>query len=223
MAEGRALQITVVVGVSPALPSHDCRQRRRPRSSPVRMAPSHTWQTLPVMPATGTLVVLRGNSGSGKSTVARMLQQRFDRAKCLVVAQDRVRREMLREREVAGGLNVELIEAIATWGLDRGLIVVLEGILNTSRYQPMLERLRSRSRTAHFFAWDLDFEETVSRHGQRPQRMDFSSEDMAQWYHGWQPLDFVDETRFDAETTADHAVERIARAIAGSLGTKRAS
>jgi Zeta toxin len=132
-SRGRPLQITVVVGVSPALPSHDCRQRRRPRSSPVRVAPSHTWQTLPVMPATGTLVVLRGNSGSGKSTVARMLQQRFDRAKCLVVAQDRVRREMLGEREVAGGLNVELIEAIATWGLDRGLIVVLEGILNTHR------------------------------------------------------------------------------------------
>jgi predicted kinase len=166
------------------------------------------------MDRSGTLVVLRGNSGSGKSTVARMVQRRFDRATCLVVGQDRVRREMLRERDVAGGLNVELIGAIASWGLDRGLIVVVDGILNRSRYQRMLERLRGRSGDAHFFAWDLDFDETVRRHAQRPQHTDFSAEEMADWYHGWQPLDFVDETRFDADTTAEEAVEVIATAIA---------
>jgi predicted kinase len=163
----------------------------------------------------GTLVVLRGNSGSGKSTVARMLQQRFERATCLVVAQDRVRRDMLREREVAGSLNVDLIEAIATWGLDRGLIVVVDGILNAGRYQRMLERLCTRASAAHFFAWDLEFDETVRRHADRPQRTEFSPEDMAGWYHGWQPLDFVNETRFDVATTADQAVELIATAISG--------
>ena len=162
----------------------------------------------------GILVVLRGNSGSGKSTVARMVQQRFDRGTCLIVEQDRVRREMLRERDVAGALNIHLIEAIATWGLDRGLVVVVDGILNRSRYQRMLERLRDRSSSAHFFAWDLEFAETVRRHGQRPQRTVFTAEDMAPWYHGWNPLDFVEETKFDAKTTAAAALECIATAIA---------
>ncbi|MEU6585921.1 AAA family ATPase [Nocardia sp. NPDC046763] len=41
------------------------------------------------------LVVLRGNSGSGKTTIARAVQQRFDRAECLVVSQDMVRRIMI--------------------------------------------------------------------------------------------------------------------------------
>lgn len=166
------------------------------------------------MGGAGILVVLRGNSGSGKSTVARVLQQRFDHATCLIVEQDHVRRKMLREREAADGLNIELIEAIAAWGLDRGLIVIVEGILNRSRYQRMLERLRGRSSSSHFFAWDLGFDETVRRHEQRPQRTEFSPEDMAEWYHGWNPLDFVHETRFDASTTVDDAVGRIAAAIA---------
>ncbi|WP_169815175.1 hypothetical protein [Nocardia uniformis] len=36
----------------------------------------------------GTLVVIRGNSGSGKSTTAIEVQQRFGRGTCAVVAQD---------------------------------------------------------------------------------------------------------------------------------------
>ncbi|MHA7247960.1 AAA family ATPase [Arthrobacter tecti] len=161
----------------------------------------------------GTLVVLRGNSGSGKSTVARMLQRRFDRGACLVVAQDRVRRDMLRERDLAGAVNSELIEVIAAWGLDRGLAVVVEGILSAGRYQRMLERLSRRASNAHFFAWDLEFEETVRRHAERPERTEFSPDDMAEWYHGWQTLDFVDEIRLDASVTPDVAVELVAAAI----------
>lgn len=63
----------------------------------------------------GTLVVLRGNSGSGKSTAARRIQEQHDRAQCLVVGQDQVRRTMLRERDVAGGENIDLLESIAEW------------------------------------------------------------------------------------------------------------
>ncbi|TXR57201.1 AAA family ATPase [Quadrisphaera setariae] len=44
----------------------------------------------------GTLVVLRGNSGSGKTTVARAVQRRFPKGTCAVVSQDRIRREVLR-------------------------------------------------------------------------------------------------------------------------------
>ena len=95
-----------------------CRWCVQPRADPWRdpCQGAHTWQTAGAMGSAGILVVLRGNSGSGKSTVARMLQQRFDRGTCLIVEQDRVRREMLRERDIAGALNIQLIEAIATFG-----------------------------------------------------------------------------------------------------------
>jgi energy-coupling factor transporter ATP-binding protein EcfA2 len=174
--------------------------------------PPGVWQAVG-METSGTLIVLRGNSGSGKSTVARMVQQQFDHATCLLVDQDRVRRDMLREFDVAGAANIELIESIAGWGLDRGLTVVVEGILNAGRYQRMLERLSLRASRACFFAWDLEFDETVRRHGERPQRTEFSPDDMAEWYHGWQPLDFVSEARIGAATTADATVELIVAAI----------
>lgn len=60
------------------------------------------------------LVVLRGNSASGKSTVAAEIRNRFGRGLALV-GQDNLRRTVLRERDVAGGANTGLIDT----GLDR--------------------------------------------------------------------------------------------------------
>ena len=120
---------------------------------------------------------------------------------------------MLRELDVAGGINVELIESIAMWGLRRGMVVVVEGIFNVRRYEAMLNRVASCAARSFFFAWDLEFDETARRHGKRPQHDAFTIEDMADWYHGWQPLSFVQETRFDASVSADEAVKAISREL----------
>ena len=40
------------------------------------------------------LIILRGNSGSGKTTVARALQRKFGR-NTMVISQDIIRRDML--------------------------------------------------------------------------------------------------------------------------------
>ncbi|WP_433734602.1 adenylyl-sulfate kinase [Nocardia sp. CA-129566] len=78
--------------------------------------------------------MIRGNSASGQSTVAAALQRRFDRGTCAVVAQDVVRREMVRESDEAGAFNIALIEHIARLCLSRGLVVVVQGIVNADRY-----------------------------------------------------------------------------------------
>lgn len=142
-----------------------------------------------------------------------MLQESFDQGGCLVVSQDRVRLDMLRERDVAGAGHIELIESIATWGLRRDLVVIVEGILNVRRYERVLERLDGDAAHSLFFAWDLEFEETARRHAERPQRDQFTVEEMAEWYHGWQPLGFVEETRFDASVSAQGAVNVITAAL----------
>lgn len=162
------------------------------------------------------LIVLRGNSGSGKTTVARAVQSRFGYAQCAVVSQDRIRRELLREPDVAGGVNIELVESIASFCLARGLVTIVEGIFNAGRYGAMLERLAGAAPRSLFYAWDLSFDETVRRHDTRPQREDFTAEEMAEWYHGWQPLPFVEEVRFDASVLLDEAVARVLRDLAGS-------
>ncbi|MEY9953361.1 AAA family ATPase [Leifsonia sp. EB34] len=165
----------------------------------------------------GALVVLRGNSGSGKSTVARLVQGEFGPGECLVVAQDVVRRQLLDDADSADTANVDLIETIASWGLARGLVVVVEGILNAGRYQRALERLAAAAPGPRFFAWDLPLEETVRRHATRAKAEVFTADEMSGWYHGWQPLDFVTETRLDASVSARAAADLVLDAIRASL------
>ncbi|QNE34048.1 kinase [Leifsonia shinshuensis] len=162
--------------------------------------------------ASGVLVVLRGNSGSGKSTVARLVQAGFGPGECLVVPQDTVRRELLGDTDSAGAGDIDLIETIAGWGLARGLVVVVEGILNAGRYQRALERLAGMASGSHFFGWDLPLEETLRRHGTRTKADAFTADEMSDWYHGWQPLDFVTERRFDTSVSAREAADRVLEA-----------
>ncbi|MEU0542256.1 hypothetical protein ABZ319_20530 [Nocardia sp. NPDC005978] len=161
------------------------------------------------------LVVIRGNSGSGKSTVASAVQRLFPRGRCLLVPQDIVRRHMLREYDTPSGGNVELIERIAGFGLERGLVVVVEGILSVGHYGGMLERLSGRAEFAFHYSFDLTFEETLVRHAGRKQAGEFGAVEMAGWYHGWQPLGFVDEVRIDVGWGVGDVVERIHRDVLG--------
>lgn len=157
----------------------------------------------------GVLVVIRGNSASGKSSTAAAVQRRFDHSRCAVVSQDTVRRNMLREFDEPGGFNIDLIEQIARSCLTRGMVVIVEGILDANRYGPMLERLVTSARRALLYSFDLTFAETLIRHAGRPQAATIPPEQMAGWYHGWQPLPFADETRIDATWTLDAIVDRI--------------
>jgi len=161
------------------------------------------------------LVVVRGNSGSGKSTVARGVQERFASGECALIEQDNFRRTILREGDFAGALNIKLIEQAASTCLEHGLVVIVEGIFHTARYESMLERL-SRATTAStlFYAYDLTFAETMRRHVTRPKSKTFGYDQMVEWYHGWQPLAFVPEVRVDSSWSESATVNRIASDIA---------
>ncbi|MBX9470758.1 hypothetical protein [Microcella sp.] len=73
----------------------------------------------------------------------------------------------------------------------------------------MLERLAQAATVAYFFAFDLTLEETLRRHRHRPQALEFGEDKIRDWYHGWQPLDFVAEHRITADETAEQSVERV--------------
>ncbi|MFI6757481.1 kinase [Rhodococcus sp. BL-253-APC-6A1W] len=155
------------------------------------------------------LVVIRGDSGSGKSTVARAVQYRFGKAECAVVAQDNVRRTILREHDEAGGFNIDLIEMIARECMARGRVTIVEGILDTDRYAGMLERLATAANRALFYTFSLTYKQTLARHATRPEASEFTPEDMRGWYRGHQPLPFADETVFDASWSTNAVVNRI--------------
>ncbi|MEU8628794.1 AAA family ATPase [Streptomyces sp. NPDC048669] len=128
------------------------------------------------------LVLLRGNSASGKSSIAAGLRERFGRGLALV-GQDNLRRTVLRERDRPGAANIGLIDAVVRYSLDAGYHVVLEGILYAGHYGPMLMRLREdhRGRT-HCYYLDIDFAETVRRHATKPQADEYGEAELRDWY-----------------------------------------
>jgi predicted kinase len=154
------------------------------------------------------LIVLRGNSGSGKSTIATNLQSRLP-GPTAVLAQDYFRRVIYNQREQDSLAHADLLEAAAAHCLRAGQNVILDGIFNASRYSPMLERVRSIADNSRFYAFDLDLEETIRRHQSRSKAADFTVDELTSWYHGWQPLSFVQERRIGRTESVAATVNRI--------------
>ena len=146
----------------------------------------------------------------------------FTSGDCALIEQDHFRRVMLREKDVVGALNVDLIEQAGSTCLERGLVVIVEGILNAARYESMLQRLSAKTPGASlFYAYDLTLAETLRRHVTRAKSVSFGSAEMEEWYHGWQPLAFVPEVHFDSSWTQNAAINRIVADIAAVRATGR--
>ncbi|MFD6532624.1 AAA family ATPase [Streptomyces sp. NPDC060184] len=157
------------------------------------------------------LVVLRGNSASGKSAVAAGVRERFGRGVALV-GQDNLRRTVLRERDRPGAANIGLIDAVARYALDAGFHVVLEGILYADHYGGMLARLRADHRgPTHGYYLDVPFEETLQRHATKPIAEVVGADDLRSWYR---PLDLLPggtETVVGASSALADTVDRVLR------------
>lgn len=127
------------------------------------------------------LIVLRGNSGSGKSTVARRLRELSGR-KIAIVSQDNVRREILKEKEADGGAHIALIGQIAAYALGIGYDVILEGILCSHRYAEMIETLSWSCAETYAYYFDVSLEETFRRHATKPNAHEFGEKEMREWF-----------------------------------------
>ncbi|MGV9211611.1 kinase [Micromonospora sp. RB23] len=158
------------------------------------------------------LVCIRGNSGSGKSSIGRELRRRHGRG-CALVEQDYLRRILLRERDKPGGAAPALIGQTVRFALDHGYHVVMEGIMHTSRYRGMLTALRDGHRGQSLFCYlDVSLAETLRRHLTRPQVTEFTAEHMSGWYAAHDVLGWPDELVLPETTGLDEAVEAIAAA-----------
>ncbi|MFG2949972.1 AAA family ATPase [Streptomyces adustus] len=155
------------------------------------------------------LVVLRGNSASGKSSVAAGLRERFGRGLALV-GQDNLRRIVLRERDRPGAANIGLIDLTARYALEAGFHVVVEGILYADHYGDMLAALCTDHRgPSHGYYLDVPFGETLARHATKPIADDVDQAQLRAWYR---PLDLLPggfETVVGADSTLPETVDRI--------------
>lgn len=155
------------------------------------------------------LVLLRGNSASGKSSIAAGIRERFGRGLALV-GQDNLRRIVLRERDRPGGANIGLIDTVARYSLDAGYHVVLEGILYADHYGPMLRQLRADHRgPTHGYYLDIAFDETLRRHATKPQADELGETELRTWYRPRDLLPDGAESVIGADSSLAGTIDRI--------------
>ncbi|MFW5421053.1 kinase [Nocardiopsis sp. CNT-189] len=156
-------------------------------------------------------MVLRGPSGAGKSTLAAQIRSHCG-PPIAVIGQDTVRRLILKEKDVPGGVNISMISLMAAHALDSGHHVVLEGIMAARRYAGMLTGLAERHRgTTRMFYLDVSFSETLRRHTTRPQAAEFGEPEMRSWYLERDLLPDGREQIIPEEATLQTGLETIMR------------
>ena len=152
------------------------------------------------------LVMLRGNSGSGKSSVAKALQKKFGH-NTMLISQDVIRRETLWVHDGVGTLALPLMVNLLQYGKGHCGVVILEGILRADWYQELFE-CALREFHNHIFAYyyDLPFEETLLRHQTKPKRFEFGEEEMRRWWNEKDYIGFIPEKTLTEQVGLEEAV-----------------
>lgn len=160
------------------------------------------------------LIVIRGNSGSGKSSVAEGIRAAYG-PRVAWIEQDHVRRIVFAELDEPDGANITAIGQLARLALERGFTTVVEGIMPTIRYGEMLAELAGEhGGPSYFFYLDVPFEETSRRHLTRAKATAFSVEEMRTWYTERDLLGRPDETVVDESSSLAQTIGTVAK-IAG--------
>ena len=168
-------------------------------ASPAGHDPAHTPR----------LIVIRGNSASGKSAVAAGIREKYGRG-LAIVGQDNLRRVVLREHDKPGGANIDLIDLTARFALSRGYHTIVEGIFNAEHYGQMLTALISdQAGSAFAYFLDVPFDETLRRHATKTGVLKYGEAEMRRWYRGLDLLPGGIEQVIPADSALESTVTRL--------------
>lgn len=127
------------------------------------------------------LIIIRGNSGSGKSSVAKAVRAQLS-GKTALIEQDYFRRIILKERDNAQDSDIlDFLFQSVQFAVGRGYTVILEGILYSEKYSEMLLNLTHEFSYLAFYM-DVTFEETLCRHKSKPNCHEFGHQEMKEWF-----------------------------------------
>ncbi|MGO1545600.1 MAG: AAA family ATPase [Gulosibacter sp.] len=155
------------------------------------------------------LIIIRGNSGSGKSQLAHAIRAARPRG-VAIIGHDVLRREVLHVRDHPGALSVPYIDLSARFALDNGLDVVIEGILHSESYGEMLTQLRNdHAGLTRCYYYELSLEETLKRHRTKALAAEVSEADVTSWYRCEDRVAGLAESVFDATLGPTDALERV--------------
>ncbi len=158
------------------------------------------------------LIVFRGPSASGKSTVAQGIAGRSDR-KVALLEEDHFRRVILQAKEpieTRRAICKQMLADNALTALRSGFDVILEGILSKEHYVDMLDGLfRQHPGENYLFHFDVSLEETLHRHSTKPIRDEVSEAQLREWYAAGAPMDFDFQELVPESLAVDQAIARI--------------
>lgn len=154
------------------------------------------------------LIILRGNSGSGKSSIARAIQERVIPHPVLI-EHDYIRRKVLKEKEGPDAINAELIYRMIRYAFENNRDVILEGIMRIDSYRDLFDRLIKLHRDENYFYYlDIPFEETLTRHSTK-EGTDFGIEEMRRWYKEGDESGYAGEIIISATNSFQDSVDQI--------------
>ncbi len=160
------------------------------------------------------LIIIRGNSGSGKSTVAEKLRVALG-GKVAIVGQDTLRRTILMEKDSSENKDIiGLIRQTIIYCLDKGYTVIVEGILSKPKYREVLVELMDYAPCeSHVFYLDVSIEETVRRHSTKLIAPEVTEEKLRSWYQPKNYLNVPNEVIIDETSALEETVSLILASI----------
>lgn len=155
------------------------------------------------------LIILRGNSGSGKTTTGKALQKKFGHG-TMLISQDVIRREILYVKDGPDTEASQLLNELVLYGRKHCNIVILEGILNSNWYRRLFENLHDQFDNQIFaYYFDIPFEETLNRHKQKPNAHEFGEKEMREWWNEKDLLGIIPEVCIHKELSLNEIVDII--------------
>lgn len=156
------------------------------------------------------LIIIRGNSGSGKTTTAQLLQKQFDYEQAMLISQDTVRINILNAKDRPGNPTIELVKLMAEFGKDKYDYIIIEGIFASVRYKELFDGLMDLfAPYAYVYYYELPFEETVIRHQTRDKVNDFGPDRMKKWWLEKDYLNTMNETIIDESFSQEEVLKLI--------------
>lgn len=159
------------------------------------------------------LIIIRGNSGSGKTTIAKEIRSRIGddlSDDTMLVQQDILRRDILRDKDMLEKRStIELIEIVAEFGRKQGRAVILESIFSAKKYGAMIGALAGKFDDVYAYYFDLPFEETLVRHKSKSNAHEVGEKEMRVWWKEKDYLGISGEKILDKNMNVDDVVRKI--------------
>ena len=150
------------------------------------------------------LILIRGNSGSGKTSLANLLHKAIPDS-CLI-HQDVIRRDILNTHD---DLFVqEILIAMLEVMKKQNQLIILEGIFRKDKYQKLFDYLFKNFECDCYF-YDLSFEETLKRHQTRNEKEEFYHIKMKSWFREHDQLNIAQEILFDQNVSLKQALDKV--------------